>query len=124
MNFCKLNFYLFINYYLDKAKNQEVEEVQFLKDHLTENYDIPEDLFDSLQNYSEKIMSSGIANKEIENIFIKVILAKTGLYNFYTKYGYVYTDVKISLYSYVSPEQVLVDSHFGILNKKMQDIRV
>jgi len=88
------------------------------------NYDIPENLFDTVQKYSDNIINSEIANKEIENIFIKVILGKTGLYNFYAKYGYADTDVKISLHKYLSPEQVLVDSHFGIMNKKILDIDV
>lgn len=91
---------------------------------MNDNYDLPEDLFESIEKYADKIISSDIANKEIENIFIKVILAKTGLYNFYVKYGYDNTDVKVSLHKYLRPEQVLVDSHFGVLNKKIKDIKI
>jgi len=88
------------------------------------NYDLPDDLFDSIERYSLKIYTSEIGIKEIENIFLKVILAKTGLYNFYTKSGYVFTDVKISLHEYLKPQQVLIDSHFGILNKKINEIKI
>jgi hypothetical protein len=96
--------------------------LESIKQYLNENYDIPEDLFDLVQKYSELIISSEISNKEIKNVYIKVILAKTGLLNFYTKYGYTNTDVKISLHKYLRPEQVLVESHFGILNKKIEEI--
>lgn len=93
-----------------------------MKIWLTENYELPENFYQQIQDYSKKIILSNITNRKIENIFIKMILAKTGLFNFYTKYGYIFTDVKISLHEYLNKDQVLVESHFGILNKKIDAI--
>jgi len=102
----------------------EKEEIENIKNHLTENYDIPDNFFFEIDNYSKNIKNSNIESREIKDIFFKIILAKTGLHNFYMKYGYENTDIKISISNYFKPEQILVDSQFGILNKKISKIKI
>jgi hypothetical protein len=100
------------------------KEIEEIKENINSLYNTEEEFFRKIENYANNIKNSKINNKGINNVLLKVIMYKKGLYDFYIRAGYFDTGVKESLKEVFSEDMIIIDSCFVTLNKKINDIDI
>lgn len=90
------------------------EDYSKIKDNLLNEYTFDFDIErDILKRYCPRKLSL------VDNIYIKVILAKADLYNFYIKYGYEETNLREDLEKSLTNITLFINSEFALLKKKI-----